>query len=158
MIVLLNKSEATAAMMAGGFRQLRGIYRARQDAHGFNGDGWGVSIEGIGAELVVAKTVGVFYDLFSEALDRDTGDVAGLHVRSSTHASGHLIVYRDGPEGMYVLVVGSLPRYRIVGWIDKADACKDTWWNAEARDPSYWVPQSALSPIETLSAARGMAA
>lgn len=103
-------------------------------------------------QLAVAKAIDVHYDAFDPLLDRDRGDVAGLHVRSTEHLSGHLTIYRDGPGGTYVLVVGRIPCFRVAGWIEKADAvATEQWWRSDIRDPAFWVPQAALAPIQVLA-------
>lgn len=148
MVIELTKGELIATALAGAFRQARGL--AEKDAHNFVGDGWAIHINGVGAEIAVARALNVYHDVFSPSRDRTTGDVAGLGVRSTPHAEGHLIVYRADPPGIYVLAVGAVPRYRVAGWIEKADACQGRWWNAAARDPSFWVPQAALASLDLL--------
>lgn len=152
MNITLDAGEIMTAATAGAWRQARGIIRGRQNAHGFNGDGWRVAIEGLAAEIAVAKALNAYHPSFYPELDRARGDVDGLHVRSSSHPSAHLTIYRDDPDGAYVLVVGQIPAFRIPGWIFKQDAVRGTWWRDDIRDPAFWVPQDALSPLETIPA------
>ncbi len=155
MNVELSAGEIMCASLAGAMRGARARWKNRRDAHGFNGDGWGIAIEGAAAELAVAKAIDAHYDAFDPLLDRDRGDVAGLHVRSTQHLSGHLTIYRDDPNGTYVLVIGRIPCFRVAGWIEKEDAiATERWWRSDIRDPAFWVPQEALAPIQALTLRR----
>jgi hypothetical protein len=65
-----------------------------------------------------------------------------VEVRHTTHETGGLIVrVKDKPGRLFVLVVGTLPRYRVVGWKRIDDARRD-----EYRWQDVWkVPQSGLT-------------
>jgi hypothetical protein len=64
--------------------------------------------------------------------------------------NGHLPL-RPGDEVLeqpYVLVVGTSPTYRIVGWIKNGDGRQDLFFQKDD-DPPWWkVPQSALIPFK----------
>ena len=81
----------------------------------------------------------------AKALGRRPGP--GTIVRSTWRQAGRLIIHEhDHDGGAYVLVTGSVPCYRVAGWIRGVDAKTARFWaNGDGRG-GYFVPQSELHP------------
>lgn len=79
--------------------------------------------------------------------DPDVGK--NIQVRATKLLRGKLIVTDSDPDDqIYVLVVGQIPEYNVVGWIRGADAKnKDFIFAPNNRPPAYFVPQSELTEI-----------
>ena len=109
--------------------------------------------EGVAAEWAVAKYYGLPFDPM-KANDHykakaDVGNA--IEVRWSKWNDGHLIIYEyDRKTDIAVLVIGKSPTYTIRGWIPVAVAQKDRYRHAQ--QPTWWVAQHHLQPIETLKA------
>lgn len=150
MKVKLSGYEMMLTVLAGGMRQVEAIRRAREDNHGFVGDGWGIHIEGAGAELAVAKAAGLFWEAVVKNPLGLAGDVGPIQVRSTQRANGRLILHKSDPaESLFILVTGRIPEFTIVGAIPGEQGMKDSYWTdpKEGR-PAYFVPQEALKPLE----------
>jgi len=145
--VTLTDSEVMAVGVAGALRQCRAVVNGDSHAHNFKGDGFQIHVDGLGAEMAVARLLDLYYDPFAPQRDRDRGDVRGLHVRSTGHEAGCLIMHRGDPHGVYLLVIGTLPTYRLAGFYRHGGDLGSRWWRAQAPNPAYFIPQSALKPI-----------
>jgi hypothetical protein len=106
--------------------------------------------ESIGSEWAVAKYFGKKFDPFD--LDKgkiraDVGD--NFEVRWTKYELGQLIVYEyDRPTDIAILVTGTAPNYYIAGWIPVAIAQKPRY--RHTKQPTWWVTQINLQPIENL--------
>jgi hypothetical protein len=79
------------------------------------------------------------------------GDVGNLQVRATEHERGCLILYdRDDANAVFVLVTGRFPEYIVRGWCYAHEGQQPRYVKHDARFPTYFVPQSALRPIEQL--------
>lgn len=106
--------------------------------------------ESIVAEILVARFLGlVNFDPRSSKFKR-TADVASfVEVKWTRYEDGQLIVYpTDRPTDVAILVVGTSPNYRLAGWIPVAMAQKPRYKNS--KQPTWWVNQKNLQPIENL--------
>ena len=144
------------ATAIGAERQLRGIYD-HTDRLGKTGPGWDGHIQGVAAELAVAKARGLYWDAhLTSYKDADVGD--NVEVRSTHHRRGRLIIKpNDNPGRIYVLVVGTAPKLDIAGWTFGADVMIDDNWKAvitERPEPCWWVSQHQLQPWETMPGVR----
>lgn len=149
--VRLTWYELFLASSIGLKRHIEALQQNRHDRHGFKGDGWGIHIEGAAGEMAAAKTLNRYYS-GSVNTFQDGGDVGSLQVRTRSEASYDLIV-RDGDkdEDIFVLVVGVAPEFEVIGWIKGCDAKRPEWRQTHGRRPAaYFVPQSALRPMEEL--------
>jgi hypothetical protein len=149
--VKLTGYEMLIAAQAGVMRQVEAIRRERADNHGFAGDGWGVHIEGAGAELAVAKATGLFWEAVVKNPDALPGDVGEVQVRSTTRPDGRLIVHREDPDDtLFIFVTGKLPEYTIRGAIPSTAAKDEKFWADPAKGrPAFFVPHGALSDLST---------
>ena len=105
--------------------------------------------ESIGSEWAVAKYFGLPFDPFEDKgkIKADVG--AGIEVRWTTYELGQLIVYEyDRATDIAVLVTGTAPNYYIAGWIPIAMAQKPRY--RHTKQPTWWVTQINLQPIENL--------
>jgi hypothetical protein len=67
---------------------------------------------------------------------------------------GHLLVYRnDSDDAVLVLVVGTYPRFWLIGWTTAANAKRVGTWKDTAKTPCYWVHQSDLREISAATVA-----
>lgn len=152
MEVTLTNFEIFQAAMVGAKRNIEAKIRRLPDKHGFKGNGWDAHIEGACGEIAVAKVLNVFWN-GSINTYKQLGDVSGLEVRTRSDLNYDLII-RDGDnsEAIYVLVVGRCPTYRVIGWLRGGDGKKAEYRQTYGDRPgAYFVPQSALRPIEELS-------
>lgn len=110
---------------------------------------WATDIDGASAELVVAKFTSQYWPATVNDF-KNSPDVGSLHVRSTRHTNGHLIVRNNDPnDGTYVLVVTDPPKFVIVGSITGHVAKQDIWIREGFGGcTSWWVPQSSLTPVE----------
>lgn len=149
MIVTLEPMEYLHAAQGGFLRNARNITRQQYNAHGLAGDGYNEAVAGAVAEYVVALALGVPWRALTPLGAPDVTD--RVEVRSTHHKHGRLILYpRDPSEKAFVLVVGCYPAYTVAGWLWAHEGKRADYWNPEARQPTYFVPQTALQPIETL--------
>jgi hypothetical protein len=103
-------------------------------------------------ELTVSRALGVPYEPKVEqgpyANHRD-GDVAGFQVRTTELPYGCLIIRRRDVDVLrhpFVLVVGSPPTFRIVGWIWGRAGALTEYWRTDVPLPAWFVPQAYLLP------------
>lgn len=112
---------------------------------------WDMDIEGAGAELAYCKFTNVYWTgsigTFHKA---DVGN--DIQIRHTTLQDGRLIVRsEDNPNHNYVLVIGSMPNYTIVGWIKGVDAIKNEFiCNPNNKGKAYFVPQNKLNSMDSL--------
>jgi len=106
--------------------------------------------ESIGAEYAVARYLG--YEDFNplDSKFKATADVGAIfEVKWTKYDAGSLIIYdSDRNCDIAILVTGRSPNYVIKGWIPVAVA-KDKRWR-RVDQPTYWVEQYNLHPIENL--------
>jgi hypothetical protein len=148
--VTLTWYEAAMASEIGRLRQLASVKAGRQDQHGFTGDGWSEHIEGACGECAVAKVLGIYWNGSIDAFKDD--DLPGLQVRTrSLHDWDLLVRPQDSDSAIWVHVTGRCPDYRIHGWLHGYEAKQSCWLQSHGgRPPAYFVPSSALHPINEL--------
>lgn len=110
-----------------------------------------MDIEGVLAEIAVGKGLNVPWDekRFGNIV---TGPMGEVHIRSTTHLTGSLILHpRDQDDAVYLLVLNNNPNFTLAGWLLGKDGKLDKYWReAGVRHPAFFVPQSALHPVEDL--------
>ena len=103
-------------------------------------------LEGKGAQAALAKWL-------TGSVPHNCAPPRGVFAYYTPISSGGVILRRDAPTGRWVLVVGRLPGFELVGWAH-ADAVRmrGEWW--EKRKPGGWfMPQSELQPMSTFESA-----
>jgi len=157
MEIILDREEGLAAAERGADQQIRTFEESRKFDHGSRSNRslrlrWADSIHGAMAETAVSKLLGL--PITPGKAGRITyGDIGGfIEVRATEWRSGHLIVYKSDPVDVpFILVLGHYPKFRAVGFIINKDL-DDRWWRSDKDPASWWIPQSALSPMGDLSA------
>jgi len=148
-VIKLTWPEMQQGAAVGCQRRLRAMELHRNTvvlAENMRGQ-WGIDIEAAQAEMAVAKYLGAYW-ADDHAPDYG-GDVGTLHVRSTPHNTGHLLIYpNDLDGGIFVLVIVSCNWFKIVGQIMAKEAKGRTdWWNESMHVPCWAVPQDHLIPL-----------
>lgn len=114
--------------------------------------GWFNNINGAGAELATAKIIGVDWTPGPYTFGRVPDLWPDIEVRLSSEYWYDLRIRdRDYPDRNFVLVLGSMPTFRVVGYINGRDGTVPEY----RKDPNGWgeawfVPQTALRDIYEL--------
>jgi hypothetical protein len=106
--------------------------------------------ESIVAEILVARYLGYTeFDPRSSQFKK-TADVGSfIEVKWTRYETGQCIIGEgDRATDVAVLVVGTSPNYRLAGWIPVAMAKRPKYKNS--KQPTWWVDQKNLQPIENL--------
>lgn len=161
--VALTFPECEQAAMAGAKRRVLALRDRRPAAYGYQEDDtWKSDIESSGAELAVAKFLGLYWLPWAERLEEVRADVGDcVEVRWRSRRGYDLPAHPEDPDcHYYVLVYGSIPEFELVGWTTGWQAKQpQTWHDNYVRGrPAFWTPQAALSQDwESLKAmARGL--
>lgn len=150
--VTLTPAEQLVACQIGCLRQVSSLTAGLRDRHGAaKRDGWSLHIEGAAGELAAAKAVGRYWPASVNTF-RGEADIPGAEVRTRSRDYYDLIVREDDEDDKaFVLVVGSMPNYRVCGWIAAGDGKRPEFLRTYGdRPPAWFVPQSALHPLTTL--------
>jgi hypothetical protein len=148
--VTLTWPEVSMGAAVGMRRHMSALSKGLKDKHGYDGDGWGPHIEGALGEMAVAKAFGVYWDGSVDTFKLP--DLPGIQVRTRPKHDYDLIIRdTDSPEDTYVLVTGTAPSYRVVGWIDGQVGMRHDWSAKHAGRPTaFFVPIKSLNSIESL--------
>jgi hypothetical protein len=138
--VTLSPREIILAALIGSFMQARAIARGWKDRV-YKSD-WNVHIEGIAAEIAVAKALGIPYRPNLNGFKAP--DVGDLHVRWTTRSNGKLVIRPGDPDGIYVLVTGQCPTFTVMGWIHSYDAKQPCYWRWLRYNRAWFIPQRVL--------------
>ena len=151
-LIKLNYLEVHLASQIGMMRQEISLQKGLKDSHGFDGEnGWSIHIEGAGGEMAVAKYANTYW-MGSVNTFKKINDVGKVEVRTRSRDYYDLLIRNDDKnEDVFVLVVGKIPDFKIVGWLKGKDAKKPEWLKTYAnREAAYFVPQSELNSPESL--------
>lgn len=148
---LLHAAHAGVARNVSAIRDGRPLEEGRRDL------GFERHIVGAIGEYAVARALGVCWRPAVGRLDTETGDIAGLQIKSTTNPAGELIVRPHDPGGFnYVLVVVRVPDVRIVGWFEGHAAKQPGYWREKdgkrVHRAAFFVEQPELHAWETLAA------
>jgi hypothetical protein len=142
------------AVGVGVRRQLAALRDNRPDKHGYEGDGFSIHIHGAGGEMAFAKFAGLYWngsvDTFKSP---DLGSNIQVRTRSGVGGREDLIVRaNDRSEDVFVLVVGQMPNYTVVGW-RSGMFCKKPAYAREygGRPSAYFVPRADLNDFDLLA-------
>jgi hypothetical protein len=154
MRVVLTWAEVAIAARIGEARTIRNRAKGNGHRHGkASGSDWTGDIEAACAELAAAKGIGVYMPVTLGGGDGD-GDLGyGLHVRHSDRDDARLILHPDDQDvGLFILVVGRSPIYRLAGFLEAVKGKVEQWWADPTGNgrPAFFVPQSELHPIAGL--------
>jgi hypothetical protein len=111
-------------------------------------------LNGIGGELAFCRVVNVWPDLSINprhgGADCVTMRGYRVDVKTSSHEDAQLIAHRGkslGAADVYVLVVGTFPLYRIVGWAWAAELIRADRLTDLGYGLTYALPQRELRPV-----------
>lgn len=154
--VTLEKAEVMQATFVAVERVMESIAKGHEHKPPLKPDDnvLALNIEGACGELAYAKARGIYYEPRVNTYKApDFGDRVQIRTRTD-HSYDLLIRDNDKPEHYYVLVTGTLPTYRIVGYILGADAMAQPAWrkNWGGRGEAWFVPQLALTPFKRKAA------
>jgi hypothetical protein len=153
LLVELTPAELLLASTVGCMRQVANLRDGRRDAHGAQREsGWQLHVEGACGELAVAKALGLFWS--GSIGNLRAADVGEVQVRTRSRDDYDLIVHPSDPDGAaFVLVVGTAPRFKLVGWLPGREAKHQRHWLDPAGGrPAFFVKQSWLYPMGLLLA------
>lgn len=157
--VTLTWSEVEQAAVAAVHREIIARADGLGDAHGFSHDRerWDVQIEGCAAEVAVARTLGYYWTPWARhytGVRADVGNDVQVRLRRGDQPDPHLLLHKTDPVAhRYVLVGGSIPTFRLFGWIRGVEALRDQYWGdpRSTGRPAYWVPAADLDPMHLLT-------
>lgn len=157
MFVKLDNTELAQCTVAGLQRLMRKL-NGHNSGHYYNNslsfqERVAEEAESVAAEWSVAKYYNLPFDpMKSNDNFKDKADVGNaIEVKWTKWNDGHLIIYEsDRKTDIAVLVIGKSPTYVIKGWIPVSVAQKERYRHAQ--QPTWWVAQHHLQPIETLKA------
>lgn len=168
MLVTLKYYEIRMAALVGLERWLQYKFKEMEGGYTYNELGyyhsspWDRNIEGAAAEYAAAKGLGLLwngsYNTFKKQADLGCGiQVRQAQKRKDPKNPGQylpvsLIVRPDDKEeDVFILVVGTIPTFKISGWLPGIDAMQEKYIKNPNKGPEAWfVPQCDLRPIETL--------
>ena len=109
---------------------------------------WDDEIEGAMAEAALARELGLYFD--PRVGKYGSKDIGPYHVRHTTLNDGCLIVRDHDPDGLYVLITGSMGAYRVAGYIESDVARELTQYRKapNGRAAAWFIPQCELTPLE----------
>lgn len=153
-MIELSPSEIQIALLVGGICQTESMRQALKNAHGYKGAlGLDIHIEGAAAEMAYCKARGVYWSAGVNTFK--AADVGRkVQIRSTKLKDGCLIVREsDHDDHYYVLVVGQIPTFEVVGWMLGRDAKRPEWKRSpEGREEAFFVPQNKLKKFTPASA------
>jgi hypothetical protein len=144
--VTLNPTEIKVAEVVGTARaRISRTNGFRDCSHVSNEERLKKDVDAAGAEIAASKATGCRWNM-TTGENLDEPDLhPSVEVRHTTHDQGGLIFRpRDEPKRIFVLVIGTLPNYIVVGWARGADVRRD-----EHRWQDCWrMPQSRLTRFQ----------
>lgn len=149
--VTMTWAEAEQAAIAGIKRRLLALHDGRPAYHGFKEeDTWGSDVESCASELIVARTLGVWWTPWARRPGFVFADVGSrVQVRRRKKEGWNLLMHReDSDDQVYVLVYGAIPNFEIVGWIAGHEGKDERYWGDpySTGRPCFWIPQVDLNP------------
>lgn len=153
MEVSLTWYEVLTAAHVGTHRNVEALAKKRKGTFEGGLSTWESHILGACGEMAFAKATGLYWGASVNTF-KVGGDVVGVEVRTRSQSDWDLIVRDDDPDGrIYFLVTGGPEKFRLVGWIKSEDARRPEWRkNHGGYSPAFFVPQSALKPLDQLLA------
>jgi len=150
----ITAEHAMCAASVATLQMLRKHSRERNCDHGARSTRgqrirWADTMHGLMGEIACSEMSNLAWTPGS--LHVSTGDVGKkIEVRTTEHHDGHLHIYEnDADDGIFVLMTGDYPTFRFAGCLMKGrDGKRPEWWRSNGNLPCWWVPQSALGPLE----------
>ena len=138
------------AANVGLARRLDSIHKSLNRYKHASKSEWSYDIDGACAELAVAKAMGVYWSGHVGSFKEP--DVANIHVRSTAHKDGCLIIRDNDPEDyVYILVITECPNYTIVGGISgKKAKQREKSTSDQTGAAAWWIEQKNLTDPQTI--------
>jgi hypothetical protein len=154
---VFTPEERRLAMEEGMRRQsvneAKGL-RGRNKGPRFGAKALEVHLLGAAGEMAVASYMGLKEHLYAEKeAKRGSEDLpGGIDVKTRSKSCYDLIVQKhENPSKKFVLVTIENQQTLLHGWCYGSEAMDAKYWADPARGrPAYFVPQSALRPMESL--------
>ena len=127
--------------------------RGRNGGASFGGKALDIHLLGAAGEMAVASYLGMKHELYKEVeAKRGSDDLPGIDVKTRSKLHYDLIVQKhENPSKKFVLVTIDNQQTFLHGWCYGHEAMDAQYWADPARGrPAYFVPQSALHPMEAL--------
>jgi hypothetical protein len=148
--VRLTLSEARVAALVGIERQIDSLRWQRRNRPGVRpSSAWTIHVEGAGAELAFAKLMGWYWDA-SVGTFHGQADVGQVQVRRQREHHWDMGLRPHDVPGVYVLVTGCLPYYRVHGWAKWPGSPSYEAAYDPGRPAARYVRQADLRPLAEL--------
>ena len=144
-VITLRPHEVEVATIVGTARSSHARAKGYRDrSHVATDERLKTDINAAGAELAASKFIGRRWTMSIGEVFAESDLEPNVEVRFTRHQGGGLIVrQQDKADRVYVLLIGSIPTYRVVGWIRGEEARRN-----EYRWQEVWkVPQPRLTPF-----------
>ena len=128
--------------------------RGRNGGASFGSKALDIHLLGAAGEMAVASYLGMKHELYKEVeAKRGSDDLPGIDVKTRSKSRYDLIIQKnEDPSKKFVLVTIENQQTFLHGWCYGHQGMDARYWADPARGrPAYFVPQSALHPMETLS-------
>ena len=146
--ITLNYWEAFTACNVAINRRLQARFKKSPDSvFGVKkSDGWENDIEGACAEMAFCKIHGLYWDASVNTYKLPDIPDTNIQIRSTTYDSGKLIIRENDPDNdIYILVIGQMPNYKIIGGIQgKAGKHERFLSNPNNQAPCYMIAKHYL--------------
>jgi len=140
----LTKEEILLGSISGCIRRANHV--TQRDAVQYELNRWEMDIEGVLAEMWLAKQLNVYPTGWAGVR---APDVSGWEVRHTSREDGSLIIQKNDADHLpFALVIGANGKYRCAGWLYGREAKQDKFWRGELKRPAYFVPQPQLHRME----------
>lgn len=153
--IKLTYSEMQVACLIASQRQIQNMKFKAKGAHGntfSDMDSFSKHVMGCIGEMAAAKYLNKYW--CGAIGDYNAGDVGNYQVRSTMYKKDTRLILHPEDEGeAWVLaLVNADCSCDLLGWTDaKSGKNKDYWCDyGKTGRPAFFVPQSALQPMETL--------
>jgi len=150
--VTLSFHEIAYAAQAGIMRRIDSMEKNLQKIQQAETSGWNIDIDGACAELAVAKALNMHWG--GHVGSFKAPDVGELHIRSTNHANGQLIIRKNDPdEYVYMLVICKCPDYKIIGGMSGRKAkAREITKGLNGKMDCWFIPQDDLFTAEEIFA------
>lgn len=148
--IVLLPYELEMAASVGVRRNLEAIASGRTPNWGTPDDCWKTHIVGALAELAFAKWAQVYWEGSINTF-RGRADVAGVEVRWAKDGELKILPseVREKPNTKFVLVIGTTPKFEVVGWAHARDAISYAARKKRPDGPdAHFIPGRNLKSLE----------
>ena len=146
--VVLNSNEQKIAVLIAEQRYKTNREMGIKNRKAGSQSTYQTEVEGVGGELAFGKAFNLYPDFSTTRGDYDLKIVdTTIDVKTTHYFTGRLIVpttKKISDCDVYVLVVGEMPNYTIVGWLQSQHIINDEHRGNVGTGPVYLAEQTAL--------------